>query len=80
MAATKDDLRRWFQHGVASGHRYMVVLCDTYDWEDYDKYADTRERALEIVASPGDMQKVMEVYDLNMDMEAQMAEHRAWHL
>lgn len=80
MAATKADLRGWFRHGVASGHKYLIVLCDTYDWEDYDKYADSREGALEIVASPGDMTKIMEVYDLTMDMEAQMAERRAWHL
>lgn len=80
MAATKDDLRRWFRHGVAEGQAYLIVLCDTFDWDDYPKYAARKDWAQQIVDNPGDMQKVMEVYDLNMDMETQMTERRAWHL
>lgn len=80
MAASMEDLRNWFRHGAASGHRYMIVLCDTYDWEDYSKYADSRQGAQEIVDNPGDMTRVMEVYDLEASMETQLAEYRAWHL
>lgn len=81
MAATKGDLRGWFQSAKQSPNlRYMVIRCDTFDWTDYPSYYETAEDAKKIVANPGDMQKVMEVYDLRMDMEAQMAEHWAWHL
>ena len=79
MGTTKDDLRNWFRHGVASDHKYLIVLCDTFDWTDYDKYADTAVQAKAITSNPGSMQKVMEVYDLTMDMETQLAERGAWH-
>ncbi len=81
MAATKDELRRWFEVTKARpGTTHMVVLCDTYDWSDYPYACYSRDHAQRIVDHPGDMQQVMEVYDLNADMEEQMAEHRAWRL
>ncbi len=80
MAASIQDLRNWFRHGAASGHKYMVVLCDTYDWEDYARYANSEEGAREIVNNPGDMTRVMEVYDLEASMDLQMAQTRTWCL
>lgn len=80
MAATKDDLRRWFQEGVTRGERYMVVMVDHVDFEDFPEYTRDHSHALHLIAHPGQSLRVMEVYDLAMDMEAQMAEHRAWHL
>ena len=81
MAATKDDLRRWFQYGQESSS-HMIILCDMLDWSDHPVYVESRERAAEYLAGNGlpNGYKVMEVYDLAMDMEAQMAEHRAWHI
>jgi hypothetical protein len=83
LAATKDDLRHWFQKGRFSSerpYRYMVIRCDTFDWTDYPSYYETAADAKAITSNPGDMQRVMEVYDLHADMETQLAEHRAWHL
>lgn len=81
MAATKDDLRRWFQIGSTAGESYMIVACDTMDYSDYPIYASTTDHAQDLV----DMiqrhgNRIMEVYDLHIDMEYQMAERRAWHL
>lgn len=81
MAATKEDLRSWFRMGLSDPvNTHMVILCDTFDWTDYPIYVESAERAREYLFSPGLMTRVMEVYDLRMDMEKQMAEHRAWHL
>ena len=82
MAATKADLRAWFQHGLRMEPKptRMVIVCDTFDWEDYPVYVVNHELVRLTLSEPGDMKKVMEVYDLTMDMESQMAEHRAWHL
>jgi len=83
MAATKSDLRDWFIKGRFSAqapYGYMVIVCDMFDWTDYPVYVVSREAAQAVVASRGSMEKVMEVYDLDMDMETQLAEYRAWHL
>ena len=59
----------------------MIVVCDTWDHEDYPVYVqegeDPRARAGEYTEK--NMQRVMEVYALHLDMESQLAEHRACH-
>jgi len=81
MAATKADILEWLEQGKAQGAAYMLVICDSFDYEDYPVYAATQEEA----ASKGEhysaapMQRVMECYDLNMDWYTQLSEARAWH-
>ena len=74
--ATRAEIQRWFEDGVAQKSAYMVVMCDTYDWDDYPVYAGDRSWAERLVKSPVSMQKVMEVYDLQDDMQRQMSMHR----
>lgn len=80
MSATRDDLSSWFDRGKESNHRYMVIVCDTYDWDDYPVFCNDKEEAENRVKNPGEMQKIMEVYDLNADKEVQMNMHRAYML
>lgn len=59
----------------------MIVVTDTFNWEDYPVYVRgskdlAAQRAHELEHTP--MSKVMEVYDLNGDKAAQMAEERTW--
>ena len=35
MAASRGDLKRWFEEGVEEGASHMIVVCDTFDYEDY---------------------------------------------
>jgi|ERR1039458_6306432 hypothetical protein len=35
---TKEDLRRWFNEGVELKATHMIVVCDTFDHEDYPVY------------------------------------------
>ena len=80
MAATRQDIEGWFARGVAEGKAYMLVICDTYDHSDYPSYFDTADGAKAKKARPGEMQRVMEVYDLKADMQKQMLQHRAMAL
>jgi hypothetical protein len=78
MAATKGDLRGWFDRGVQQGAKYMIVVCDTFDWDDYPVFVSPDE---DIAAAKKrydgtNMQKIMEVYDLTADREAQMSQRR----
>ena len=79
MAATREDILRWLHRGKAEGASHMLVLCDTFDWDDYPVFVKSVEAARERSGAPGSMQKLMEVYNLSMDWDAQLAEHRAFH-
>lgn len=58
----------------------MVVICDTYDHEDYPAYFDTADAARSKMKYPGDMQRVMECYDLEASKSEQMKLRRCFAL
>ena len=82
MAASRKEISDWFDEGIQDKRSHMIVVCDTFDHDDYPVYADTdddcRERYNDLNGK--NMQRVMEVYDLRQDKAAQMDESRAWHL
>ena len=82
MAATQNDLIMWFRLGVAQGKARMIVWCDTYDYEDYAVYSDLTGNDLKVWTRMEDgknMKRLMEVYDLTGDMDAQMSVNRAFN-
>lgn len=81
MAASRKDISWWFDQGLKHKDDFLMVVCDTYDWEDYPVYAKKDKIHEEYARYNGhNMQRVMEVYDLHMDKELQMNEKRAFHL
>ena len=81
MASTKDDIRRWFKAGIEQNATHMIVVCDTFDHEDYPVYIqpDRDFQKQYNQYNNKDMQRIMEVYNLAIDMEQQIAEPRAHH-
>jgi hypothetical protein len=80
---TKDEIMNWLEEGKAVGATHMLVICDTFDWEDYPVYVKTIEDVNKKIAEysdPNKMQKIMEVYSYALDIEAQLKEHRAYHV
>lgn len=81
MAASREDIRDWLRRGKGKGATHMVVVCDTFDHDDYPVFVmpgeDARKKADEYNGK--NMQRVMEVYNLGMDIDTQMAEHRAFN-
>ena len=83
MAATKDDLKKWYISGKKQGATHIIIVCDTYDWDDYPVFikpgADVKEIYAEytpqiedgVLVEKHPMQKVMEVYNLDMTWEEQ---------
>jgi hypothetical protein len=70
---TRDDIRLWLLQGSEQGARYMLVVCDSFDHEDYPVYvlpSDNLERLAQ--EHSVNMQRVMECYDLQMDWEDQL--------
>lgn len=43
VASTPTERKEWFDRGVADGATHMLVVTDTYDWEDYPVYVPHTE-------------------------------------
>jgi hypothetical protein len=78
---TVSEIRAWLVEGQRQRAGHVIVMVDDFDHEDYPVYvelgADVEQRLVDITHN---MQRPMEVYDLALDIEAQLAEHRAWHV
>lgn len=79
MAASFQTIRGWFREAESKGAAYMVVVCDTYDHEDYPIHCEDADEARAKVSAPGEMQGVMEVYDVALGWDAQSV-GRVWNL
>lgn len=83
MSTTPEMIRGWFMAGRQMGATHMIVACDTFDWDDYPVYVmpgqDVREISQKYDVGHYPMQKIMEVYALHLDLDAQLAEVRALH-
>ncbi len=82
MGTTRQDISSWFDQGVKKKATHLIVVCDTFDHEDYPVYAANEAEASKKYTEYNgpNMQRVMEVYDLRMNKEQQLNEHRAFNL
>jgi len=78
-AASKQQIRQWFKEGKNAGYDFMIVCCDTFDWEDFPVYTKRGIEGFKTEYKRVMSNRIMEVYDLNMDLEMQMGERRAFH-
>ena len=66
-----SDIKGWFDAAKKNGSAYMIVVCDTFDHEDYPlgvytPIKDAADCMVQYGAHDGpNMQRVMEVYDLS---------------
>jgi hypothetical protein len=76
MATTKEDIKNWID-SAPKGTTHMVVVCDTFDYEDYPVYVSKKDNVHEVVGKYSGanthMQKVMEVYNLKKSIKEQLA-------
>ncbi len=75
-----NDFRGWFKEGLRQKAEYMIVVCDTYDHEDYPVYATAANFKEKHEEHDGkNMQRVMEVYNLSLPMEPQVNAFRVFN-
>lgn len=81
MATTQDDIVRWFTEGKRQKATHMIVVCDTFDHEDYPVYVGPKENVRTVVSAYNgpNMQRVMEVYNLSKPMRPQLNETRSFN-
>ena len=80
---SKEEIKRLLMNGNTKEYSHMIVFCDTFDYEDfivYVKYDQDVEQIIKEERKLGNMIKVMEVYNYNLDLEMQLNEYRANHI
>lgn len=76
MSTTQGDIRRWL-NSAPKNATHMMVVCDTFEYDDFPVYCEGPEeceRKYTQYKRGENMTKLMEVYDLSMDHEAQIAQ------
>ena len=80
---SKEEIKRLLMNGNTKEYSHMIVFCDTFDYEDfivYVKYDEDVEQIIKEKRKLGNMIKVMEIYNYNLDLEMQLNEYRANHI
>ena len=81
MGTTKEEIRAWLNNAKEKCATHMLVVCDTFDHEDYQVHVMPGESVDEAIKKYNSMKmsKVIEVYAMYLPIETQLAEFRAWH-
>lgn len=81
MPTTSEEIRSWLKEGQRKGASHVIVVCDTYDHEDYPVFVMPEQDVRKCYDGYNgkQMQRVMEVYALHLDLEAQLLEFRSFH-
>jgi len=80
MATEKIEIREWLERGKKQGATHLIVVCDTWDYEDYPVFVNPKQNVREVESEhKKDMQKVMEVYNLSMDWDTQLNQFRSFN-
>lgn len=81
MPATKQDISQWFGRAVELDSTHMLVVCDTYEWEDYPVYVSSDEDINAAISQYSEnLQKVMEMYNCNLPRQPQLDKPRTWNV
>lgn len=74
---TSVEIKGWIDEASSAGATHLIVVCDTFDHEDYPVLVMPGEIPREKRKGLGEMQRAMECYDLSMNIESQLSERRA---
>ena len=79
MGTSRKEIEEWIKEGQEEGATHMIVVCDTFDYEDYPVFVKKGQDARKVFEGHHgqNMQRVMEVYNLSMDIQKQLNEHRS---
>ena len=69
MTATREDVSRWIETAKNEGARYIISVCDTFDYDDYPVYCDSLIKLKEELPryDGENMQRVNEIIEIDHD-------------
>lgn len=82
---SQADIRSWLERAKSgkaftgsTGKKitHVIVACDTFDWSDYPIFVTADQ---DIDKEMAKVSKLMEVYNMSLDLELQLNEGRAYH-
>lgn len=80
-ASNFNEIKTMVERGIGKDYSHVIIVCDTFDHEDYPVYVKDDENIYSIIDEYNkNMQKVMEVYNYNMDIEKQLNEDRTYNI
>lgn len=70
-----EEMKNWLLSAKAEGATHVLIVCDTFDYEDYSVSVMPDEDVNKKYETYNgkNMQKVMEVYNLSMDIDEQLS-------
>lgn len=82
MTATKQDIIDWLERAKTMKATHLVVVCDSWDWENYPIYVLAGEDVNKVINDHQgkNMEHIDEVYNLSKDTDLQLAQYRSWNL
>jgi hypothetical protein len=81
MTAFKQDIERWLKEGKDKGATHVIIALDTFDHDNYPVFVFAHEdikKCVKTIKSES-MQSVNEVYNLSMDINAQLSAPHVWN-
>ena len=81
MTATKNDIERWLEYAKENGATHLIVAVDRFDHDNYPVYISPDKKVKEEIKriNNSSMQGIDEIYNMSMDIEKQLIEHRAYN-
>ena len=77
---SRETIMGWLTEGLGKSNSHMIVVCDTFDWDDHPVYVKEGEDILERIGEYNkDMQKIEEIYNYKLDLMEQIKEIRAYN-
>lgn len=79
---TKNEIYEWLKDAKKKKATHVLILCDSFDYEDYPVYVFKGQNVRDVIkekCKADNMQRLMEVYNLSMDIEKQLKEHRSFN-
>lgn len=70
----------WLKEAINRNSAFLMVGYDTFDCQDYPIFCETAGECLqEIENYRNSSDRIIEIYDMSMDLESQISEYRAYH-
>lgn len=68
MAASRLDVNRWIQTAKEDGAKYIISVCDTFDYDDYPVYCNNlKELQQALPYYSTNMQRINEIIEIKGD-------------
>ena len=77
------DVRKAVLGGNTGEYSHVLIVCDTFDYDDYVVYVKKGEDIHSKVQYYNDfmqMRRIMEIYNYSLDINSQLNESKSWHI